>query len=169
MYTITVRLLGAGAASAADAGSLPVGVQFGVTVRTGGVHAETTDPRYRKMAEAALDGMLSVGGNRSPDGSVGDSADGGVEISNEGIVFLLEVRNERFRHTYAYLLEPVAGPDGRIPVRILPICTMNVTPSSAGEIVRVWPHAFVRVPPMVYYSLAHPAVAWTATQQPRYS
>ena len=87
-----------------------------------------------------------------------------VEAINEDVVFLQHVQNLRFRHTYAQLLGSWIGPDGRVPVRVLPIATRQVLPLAAGEAIRVRPDALGFVPRMLYYTDAHPVVAaWIAT------
>ena len=86
-----------------------------------------------------------------------------VEALNEGVVFLQHVRSPRFRHTYAQLLGSEIGPDGRVPVRVLPIETRQVPPPALGEAIRVRPDVLGFLKPMLYYTDAHPAVAaWVA-------
>ena len=87
-----------------------------------------------------------------------------IEAPNTDVVFLQHVNNPRFRHTYAKLLGSTIGPDGRVPVQVLPIATRQVPPPAVGEAIRVRPDVLGFLKPMLYYSDAHPAVAaWLAT------
>ena len=87
-----------------------------------------------------------------------------IEAPNTDVVFLQNVKNARFRHTYAKLLGTMIGPDGRVPVQVLPIATRHVPPPAVGEAIRVRPDVLGFLKPMLYYTDAHPAVAaWVAT------
>ena len=87
-----------------------------------------------------------------------------VTVVNDGVVFLHGVRDPRFRNTYARIVGPALGADGRVPVRVLPTPVAQVAPQSAGESIRVRPQSYAPVPCMKYYTYKHPTVAaWVAT------
>ena len=87
-----------------------------------------------------------------------------MTVVNDGVVFLHGVRDPRFRNTYARIVGPALGADGRVPVRVLPTPVAQVAPQSAGESIRVRPQSYAPVPCIKYYTYKHPTVAaWVAT------
>ena len=86
-----------------------------------------------------------------------------VEERNEDVFCLRGVFDHRYRNAYGELLSYERGPNGRVPVRILPNMTRNVPQPAAGKTIMILPHSLRRVPPMLYYTTAHPVVAaWIA-------
>ena len=95
--------------------------------------------------------------------SINDATPQYVEERNEGVFCLRGVFDHRYRNAYGELMSYERGPDGRVPVRILPNMTRNMPQPAAGKTIMIRPHCLNRVPPMLYYTDAHPVVAaWIA-------